>query len=73
MLARMGEKGGCNSVSCVFMLGGSAFDRLGKCIVRYSIPILIKIFFVSSELSAQDHFGREPKCVMEKKNWTAKP
>ena len=73
MLARMGEKGGCNSVSCVFMLGGSALDRLGKCIVRYSVPILIKIFFVSSESSALEHFGREPKCVMGKKNWTTEP
>ena len=66
MLARMGEKGGCNSVSCVFMLGGSALDRLGKCIVRLSIPSRIKIFFNLSELSALCHFGSEPKCVTMK-------
>ena len=66
MLARMGEKGGCNSVSCVFMLGGSALDRLGKCIVRLSIPSRINIFYVSSELSALEHFGIEPKCALGK-------
>ena len=73
MLARMGEKGGCNSVSCVFMLGGSALDRLGKCIVRLSVPSRIKIFFNVSELSALDHFGSEPKCVTGKQKWTTKP
>ena len=74
MLARMGEKGGCNSVSCVFMLGGSALDRLGKCIVRLSIyRVALRSFFNLSELSALDHFGSEPKCVTGKQKWTTKP
>jgi hypothetical protein len=41
-------------------------DMLYICTVRLSVPSRIKIFFYSSELSALEHFGSEPKCVREK-------